>query len=235
MQVYWQMPALDRTFIPWAMSRHPPSWGFCKGVARSFPPLQSSQEVELYGMGSSVLSPPQIRICVSEARPSHSSSAQPKQNLIISLWQSKRAEWDGWMLKVFVYQPEGWRTSAGLWWYSNLQRAWPAKTQQQRQEVRWPLMPTGQIKQCKRGSGGNLTMALFSWMFWSRFWRLWVRPSSLSSSSSFLPSCCVCFILRLPLPLWGGVSWPASSSSFSCGPSLAADSLLTGNLRSRNK
>lgn len=152
----WEVPDVDRTFIPWVMSRHPHSWGFCKGVARSFPPLQSSQEAELYGTGSSVLSPPQIWTCVSEAWPSRSSSAEPEQNLvdnllIISLWTC----WTGWSNVEGVYQPEGWRTSAGLWWYSNLQRAWPAKIQQQRQEVRWPLMPTGQIKQCKRASGGK--------------------------------------------------------------------------------
>lgn len=81
------------------------------------------------------------------------------QNLVDNLltiwpWQSKLAEQDGQTLRGFVYRPEGWKTSVGLWWYSNLQRAWPAKTQQQKQEVRWPLMPTGQIKQCKSVSGG---------------------------------------------------------------------------------
>lgn len=37
------------------------------------------------------------------------------------------------------HQPEGWRTSAGRWWCSDLQRAWPAKTQQG-QRVTWPLI-----------------------------------------------------------------------------------------------
>lgn len=50
-----------------------------------------------------------------------------------------------WTMEAFVYQPEGWRTSAGLWWCSNPQRAWPAKRQQQ-QEDRWPLMQTGQFQ-----------------------------------------------------------------------------------------
>lgn len=71
--------------IPRPVSWRQQSWGFCRRVARSFPPLQSSLEDEPYGTGSSFLNPSLVQTCVSVALPSlapASFSAEVKQNLI---------------------------------------------------------------------------------------------------------------------------------------------------------
>lgn len=85
-----------------------------------------------------------------------------------------------------------------------------------------------------KGQEGFNTMALFSWMFLSRFFRLWESSSSSlsSSSSSSFSSSCFCFTFCLPLDICEG-DFPLTGflTLFSCVSFLGEATLLTGNLR----
>lgn len=79
-------------------------------------------------------------------------------------------------------------------------------------------------------------MALFSWMFLFRLFRLWDRTSVLSFSASSSSSLyCCSFLARLPLRLCDGASPLTAVLHFSsCSFCLVEDALLIGNLRNNN-
>ena len=101
---------------------------------------------------------------------------------------------------------------------------------------------TGQFVRLWRKHKRFITMALFSWMFLSRFRRLWHWTFSLSSSSSSSSSssfcfCCCCFIFLSTLTLCEQrrVSLTDFLTFFSGSSWLGVDNLLAGNLRNNNK
>lgn len=152
-----------------------------------------------------------------------------------------------------IYSPEEWWVLSGQpSLYSDQQTTWPAnKKQNKTKQANKKTPPHNQVKnywqrkscciivnvlrcQNMKGQEGFNTMALFSWMFLSRFFRLWESSSSSlsSSSSSSFSSSCFCFTFCLPLDICEG-DFPLTGflTLFSCVSFLGEDTLLTGNLR----